>query len=398
MEDIEFDNIAFASDPYPLYRQLREAEEPYWLSHTQSKSSSPGFWLFSRYADVVDILKLSGPLSKQITRVRSPDDITPMDLSMLNQDPPEHTRLRNLVNQTFTARQIKELEPRIEKIIDELIARMRMKVSGDFVADFALHIPVMVIAELLGVPPEDKDKFRHWSRQIIIGYDSVIASTGNLEQQETAMQALIYYFNQLIEKRRQHPYDDLISSLINAYDRQGKLSPGELLGMCVLFLIAGFETTVNLLSNGLYTILRYPEQFQLLRQCPEYLPSAIEEMLRFESPIQRSTFRITTEACKLGGKQLNQGEQICAMIGAANRDPEQFPQPDTFDITRTPNRHLAFGLGIHTCLGAVLARTEARIVFERVLDQLPNIRLSSKTPEWNTTTFFRGLRVLPVHY
>lgn len=398
MKAVDFNNPAFISDPYPGYRQLRETEEPYWLSHTQSNSSSPGLWLFSRYADVVEILKVSGPLSKQISRVRPPEDIKPLDLSMLNQDPPEHTRLRNLVKQVFTPERLKTLEPRIGQITDELITRMRTRASGDFMADFALQLPVMVIAELLGVPPEDDEIFRRWSGKIIAGYDSVVTNTEVLGQQEAAMQELINYFNQLIKKRRQQPRDDLISALIEAHDHHDKLTGGELLGMCILFLIAGFETTVNLFGSGLFTLLRRPEQFELLRQHPEYLPSAIEEMLRFESPLQRATFRITTEACELGGKQLRQGEQICAVIGAANRDPQQFPQPDTFDISRTPNRHLAFGLGIHTCLGATLARTEARIAFGRILECLPHIRLATETPEWNAITFFRGLRTLPVCY
>ncbi len=397
MNVIDLSSPSFLSDPYPVYRQLRDMDDPYWLPNTQPIKSH-GMWLFSRYDEVANILKLNGPLSKQISRVRLPEDTMPMDFTMLQQDPPEHTRLRNLVKQAFTPERIKALEHRIGQITDELITRITTRTTGDFVTDIALPLPLMVIASLMGIPFKEHGTFGRWITSILVGFDSVIANTEILNRQKLATHDLINYFNQLIEKRRHEPRDDLISALIEAHDNQDKLTADELLGMCILLLVAGYETTVNLLGTGLYALLRHPEQFDLLRQNPEYLPSAIEEMLRFESPLQRSTFRITTEDCELGGKQFLKGEQICAVIGAANRDPAQFPQPDTFDITRTPNRHLAFGLGIHTCLGATLARTEALITFGRIIEYLPDIWLATEKPEWNVTTYFRGLRTLPVCY
>jgi len=394
---IDLSSPEFLTDPYPVYRQIREMDEPYWLPNTQPIKSD-GMWLFSRYDEAANILKLNGPLSKQITRVRLPEEITPLDLTMLNQDPPEHTRLRNLVKQAFTPERIKALETGIGRIADELITRMSDKETGDFIEDFALPLPLRVIADLMGVPYNDRDMFCRWITSILTGFDSVTANTEKLVRQKLAMQELASYFNQLIVYRRQQPSDDLITALIEAHDHHDKLTADELLGMCILFLVAGYETTVNLLGCGLYTLIRHPEQFRMLRQHPEYLSSAIEEMLRFESPLQRSTFRITTDTCEIGGKQLRAGEQICAMIGAANRDPSQFHQPDAFDISRTPNRHLALGMGIHICLGATLLRTEARIAFDRIIARLPNIQLATEKQEWNTTTFFRGLRTLPVYY
>ena len=397
MKTIDFNDPAFLGDPYPVYRQLRESGGPYWLAQKQPIKSR-GIWLFSRHDEVVDILKLEPPLSKQISRVRASGETSPLDISMLQQDPPEHTRLRNLVKQAFTPGQVQALKPRIVQITDELITRIAGRGTGDFIADIASPLPFMVLAVLLGVPFEDYGRFYHWITNILIGFDSFTANRESLNRQKQSMQEFINYFNRLIVQRRQQPRDDLISTLVEVRDQHDKLNTDELLGMCVLFLVAGYETTVNLFGTGLYTLLRHPEHLELLKQHPENLPAAIEEMLRFESPLQRSTFRITTEACEVGGKHLQEGEQVCALIGAANRDPDQFPEPDTFDISRTPNRHLAFGAGIHTCLGAALARTEARIAFARILERLPNIRLASQQPEWNKTTFFRGFRCLPVCY
>lgn len=397
MNSINFNDPANIADPYPVYRQLRESGSPYWLPHTQPVNTQ-GMWLFSRYNEVAEILRLAAPLSKQITLVRTPGDITPLDMTMLYRDPPEHTRLRNLVNQTFTNRQIRTMETRIAQITENMLARMSARSTGDFIADIALPLPVKVAAEILGVPFEDHDKFYRWITSVFTGFDAVTADTEILMQQNLAMQELVIYLKKLINLRRQQPRDELLSSMIKAHDDLDALSDEELLGMCVLFLIAGFETTVYLLGTGMYTLLRHPDQLYLLKQKPEYLPSAIEEMLRYESPLQRATFRITTKSCELGGKQFREGEQICAVIGAANRDPAQFTHPDTFDITRAPNKHLAFGLGIHTCLGATLARTEAHIMFERILERMPHIKLAEEKPEWTKTTFFRGIRKLPVHY
>src|SRR3990172_3690217 len=233
---------------------------------------------------------------------------------------------------------------------------------------------------------------------MVTGVDAVRASEANRQQSQEATLALGQYFVDLVRRRREQPRDDLISALTTARDAQDRLTEDELLAMCMLLLIAGHETTVNLLGNGLLTLLGHPAQLTLLKNRPELLPSAVEEMLRFESPVQRATFRLTPEPFEIGTTTLEKGQQVSAVIGAANRDPDPFLQPDTFDITRQPNRHLAFGLGIHFCLGAPLARVEARIGFARLLEQLPNLQLVSQTPDWSTNTFFRGLRTLPVTF
>jgi cytochrome P450 len=336
--------------------------------------------------------------TKDATRFTPPEQVTPFDHNLLAKDPPDHTRLRALANQAFTPNRVKDLEPRIRQIVDDLIAQIQSEGGMEFMADFALPLPVTVIAELLGVPPEDQETFHAWSNQMVTGFDAVRRSEATVKQSEGATLALGHYFADLVHRRRQQPRDDLISALTLARDAQDRLTEDELLAMCMLLLIAGHETTVNLLGNGLLALLQHPDQLALIKSRPDLLPLAVEEMLRFESPVQRATFRVTTKSFEIGHTTIEQGQQVSAVIGAANRDPDQFPQPDTFDMMRQPNRHLAFGLGMHFCLGAPLARTEARIGFARLLEQLPNLQLVSQTPDWSTNTFFRGLRRLPVTF
>jgi cytochrome P450 len=307
-----------------------------------------------------------------------------------------HRDLTNRVNQALTPGRVKDLEPRIRHIVDELLAQVQPHGSMECMADFALPLPVIVIAEWLGVPPEDHDTFHAWSNHMVTGFDAVRRSEAHVKHTQEATLALGQYLADLIRRRRQQPRDDLISALTLARDAQDRLTEDELLAMCMVLLIAGHETTVNLLGNGALTLLRHPTQLALLKHHPELLPSAVEEMLRCESPVQRATFRFTAETFEIGGRTLDKGQQVSAVLGAANRDPAQFPQPDTCDLTRQPNRHLACGRGMHFCLGAPLARTEARIGFARLHAQRPHLQLVSQTLDWSTNTFFRGLRALPV--
>jgi cytochrome P450 len=392
LSEINLSSPAFIADPYPTYHQLRESAEPYWIG---SNATGRGIWMFSRYDNVSAILR-DGRISKDISRLIPPEQLDALDSSMLLKDPPVHTRLRGLTNQTFTPARIRDLEIDIDRIVMELIARIESQQGGDFISDFALPLPVTVIAEMLGVPHEDRDRFHTWSNQVISAVDIIKTTEEDLQNQRTAMLALTGYFKELIEQRRAEPQQDIISGLIAAHDAGDRLTEEEMLGTCILLLIAGHETTVNLLGNGLYTLLSHPDQLALVRSRSELIPSAIEEMLRYESPVQRGTFRITTEVVEFNGITLQAGQQVSAALGAANRDPHQFPDPDRFDVTRTPNRHLGFGLGIHFCLGAALARTEARIGFTRLLERLPNLHLVDPTPQWHSSSLLRGLKTLPV--
>lgn len=360
-----------------------------------SSGQSGGTWLFSRYDDVAAILR-GARVSKDVSRLWPASRVTALNHAMLSKDPPDHTRLRALVTQAFTPARIKNLEPRIGAVVDDLVTVLVEKGSADFISEFALPLPVIIIAELLGVPMADRALFREWSNQVITGTPPTHAGGDGAGSQHQALDALESYFSDLIRERRQHPRGDLISDLIAVRDRDHRLTEPELIGTCILLLIAGHETTANLLGNGLLTLLRFPEQLDLLRRCSELLEPAIEEMLRFESPLQQATFRVASETFSIGGTVIQAGQQVTALIGAANRDPAYFPQPDRFDITRQPNRHLAFGYGIHFCLGAGLARTEARIGFSKLLERLPGIELVSETPVWNGDACLRGLTSLPV--
>jgi cytochrome P450 len=392
--EIDLTSPEFLADPYPTYTKLRENRAPVYLP---LGGPTAGMWLVTRYEDVAAVLR-EAKISKEMSRLVPPPPSMPLDATMLFRDPPEHFRLRSLANQAFTPKRVKDLEARIEEIANALIDRVEGQGGMDLIADFAMPLPIVVIAEMLGVPAEERDTFRRWSNDLITGTDAVRGTDERRQKQGEAVASLMGYFARLIADRRADPREDIISALIEAQEEGGRMTEEELLGTCVLLLVAGHETTVNLFGNGLLALLRHPDQAALLKRQPDLLPSAVEEMLRYESPVQRGTFRVTTAPVEVGGTLLGVGEQVSAVLGAANRDPGQFPEAGNFDINRTPNRHLAFGLGIHFCLGSALARTEARIGFGRLLDRLPNLRLISEAVEWNQNTLIRGLRHLPLEY
>lgn len=395
MNSINFNNPEFINDPYPTYRLLLETGIPYL--HTQAREmNTSGIWLFSRYEDVVRILKEKNAISKQISFARPHEQMTKFDLNLLHQDPPTHTRLRDMIKGDFTTKKIKAFEPKIKQIANQLVVQIPKQTEVDFMTAFARPLALTVMAELIGIPSTDYDKVNQWTVKISRGFDSITFTADIFQQQTIALEEITDYFEYLINHHRQNPSDNLICLLLKAYDSK-LLDYSEMLTMLITLLMGGYENTANLFGCGLLTLFRHPEQLNLLRDQPNYMDSAINEMLRFESPAQRTTFRITTQDFEINGKHFRAGEQITGLIGAANRDPAQFPEPDKFDITRSPNSHLAFGLGIHTCLGGILAHTEARIGFSELLSQLPTLRLATHThPQWKQTTFLRGLQSLPV--
>jgi cytochrome P450 len=327
-------------------------------------------WLITRYADVEALLR-DTRTSKNFQR----DTPTPFETSLLFQNPPDHTRMRTILNQAFTGAAMQGMEDRVREIADSLIDRMQSAPTADFIAAFATPLPSLVIAALLGVPTADTGELNRLSSEFLLEEGIPPKEAGR--RQIKAIQSLSDYFRRLTENRSSRTQQtDVLSVLISA-QRAGRLSSDELIGNCILLMIAGHETTVNLLGNGLYLLFQHPDQARLLRQRPEIWASAIEEILRFESPVQQGTFRVTTEPIEIAGTRLDAGCRVIALIGSANRDPVQFPNSDRFDILRTPNRHLAFGMGSHFCLGASLARTEARIAFTRLFERLPNLRLRS---------------------
>lgn len=383
----------FFQNPYPYYAQIRASERPFWLPHNQ-KTACKGVWLFGCYADAVTLFRQTGGVSKNIRAVRSPGSSTPFDLAMLHRDAPDHLRLRRLVAGYFSVQYLSQLEPHIAVVADTLIRDLRGKDRFDLVADFAEQLPLRVIGRLIGVPASDMPRIRAWSLELAEGFDSVLASDAVLQGQQSALLAFLAYVEQLVARKSNARTDDLLGFLLNAED-EGKIRHDELIGMVGFLLFAGHETTINLIGSGLWLLLSHPEQWALLQRQPALMPSAVEEILRFESPEQRSSFRIAEEPLELAGMRMEPGQQLGIIIGAANRDETEFANPDCFDIQRTPNRHLAFGLGIHSCLGNTLARLEARVALSRMQALCPSLRLLNEPPQWRRNSFFRGLEVLP---
>jgi pimeloyl-[acyl-carrier protein] synthase len=385
----------FHADPYPFYRQLRDADPVH--------QTPMSFWLLTRYDDV--LLTLRDPrfgragFEPLLAAVYGQSGQEGMPTSMLFRDPPDHTRLRSLVSHAFTPRVVEGLRPRIQAIVDERLEAVGQAGTMEVIDDLAYPLPVRVICEMLGVPPSDHLRIKQWSSDVARALD-MIGVPGDpdvLARGQAGHHALAEYFMALLPERRAHPRDDLLSLLIAAEEQGDKLTEGELLVTCLLLFIAGHETTVNLIGNGLLALLRNPDQLQRLRTNPALLPTAVEELLRYDSPVQR-TARIPNTDVEVGGRSIPKGTMVVAAIGAANRDPAHFPDPDRLDVGRADNRHIAFGFGIHYCLGAPLARLEGQIAFGTLLRRFPRLALASPAADWRESSTLRGLRTLPVHF
>jgi len=387
----------FLQDPYPTYRQLREEAPIFW-------SDKSKYWLITRYEDVHSILK-DMSYEKQLQRWKQVNPMVKMipEVSklmgtrakwMLNMNPPDHTRLRGLVNRAFTPKMVNEMRPHIQEIADYIIDRLQDKEEFDLVADFAFPLPVVVIAEMLGVPREDREQFKLWSHALT----DTLEPEPNIEKMKQANKAteeLYEYLRPLVAERRKNPKNDLITALAAAEEEGKKLTEDELLANCVLILVAGHETTVNLIGNAVRTLLQHPDQLDLLKANPDLIGSAIGEVLRFESPVQ-TTRRLAGETLELNGTKINEGDMLVLLLGAANRDPAQYENPDTFDIQRDTKKHMAYGHGIHHCLGSSLADAEAQIAVGTLFKRLPNLRLLDQKIEIRTPFALRGAKKLMV--
>jgi len=384
----------FVADPYPTYHRL-QVEDP--VHHNPLD-----FWVLTRYEDVAAVLRdprfVKEPLAAFVAArfgVPVPQGI---GLSMLDRDPPDHTRLRSLVSKAFTPRVVEGLRPRIQQIVDGLLARAEGG-SMDVIEEFAYPIPVNVICEMLGVPVEDHERFKGWSLDIARGLDSILLPPDSEVPRRSAAsrRAMADYFRGLIAERRRAPRADLLSALIAAEEAGDKLNEDELLATCILLLIAGHETTVNLIGNGTLALLRHPHELRRLRETPGLIVTAVEELLRYDGPVQR-TARIPNTDVTIGGRTIGKGQMVMPFIGAADRDPAQFPDPDRLDLARTDNRHIAFGWGIHFCLGAPLARVEGQIAIDTLVRRLPKLELATDKVEYRQSLTLRGLQTLPVSF
>ena len=386
---IDLRSPKFVEDPYPSYARLRERDPVCF-------SESLGAWLVTRYEDVKLVLT-DARFGKQGAPPVNPlaQTIDAMPPSILFLDPPDHTRLRALVNKAFTPRVVRDLRPRIEEIAASLLEDVAEQGRMDVVHDFAFPLPAMVIAELLGVPTTDRERFKAWTVRVAQALDTTQPEDVQREGVH-AMRELADYFAALVAERRSRPRDDLVSALVAVEEEGDRLGSGELLSMCVILLGAGHETTTNLLANGVLALLKHPRQMRLVREDSDSIGDAVEELLRYDPPVQR-TLRVARAPVDLAGQGIDAGQVVFASIAAANRDPAVFEDPDRLDVTRHPNPHLAFSRGIHFCLGAPLARLEGAIAFHALLQRFGRLELDGAV-ERNPNTVLRGLRHLPVRF
>ena len=385
------ENPAFIADPYPLYAQIR-AEGPVIFTDPR--------WILSYYEDIYPLLRDPrfgrGGYTDLILQVFGPGPVyDAFSRWMLFMDPPNHTRLRSLATRAFTPRAVERIREAIQQLVDGMLDGLERDGGGDLIAAFAYPLPVMVICELLGVPPDDREEFRLWSDSLGKALQIQFATPEIVAKANEAAEHLSDYFRDFVADHRQHPRDDLLSALIAAEDEHGKLTEDELLAMAALLFFAGHETTVNLIGNGVLHLLQQPEQWRLLRDNPSLARNAVEEVLRYESPVQ-ITGRVALADVEVHGVTIKEGQVISALLGSANRDPARFPDPDRLDIQRPDIQHLSFAAGAHYCLGAALARLEGEIAFTTLTGRFPNLKLVPEPLGWRKNVVLRGLTRLPV--
>jgi cytochrome P450 PksS len=397
--DVNIASPEHKADPYPFYARLR-AEAPVARVTLPDRQTA---WLVTRYDDVAAALK-DERLVKDRSRALSPDQarrqpwvpglFRPLMRNMLDLDPPDHTRLRALVHRAFTPRLVEQMRGRIQALADELLDAVERRGRMDLVRDYALPIPTTIIAEMLGVPAGDRHRFHRWSRAIV---SSSPSGWGMLRAVPSVI-AFLRYIRRLIAARRAAPGDDLLGALVRAEEAGERLSEDELVAMVFLLLVAGHETTVNLIGNGVLALLEHPDQMTRLRHDPELIKPAVEELLRYASPLETATERFAREDVIIAGVTVPRGALVYAALASANRDEREFPDADALDILREPNRHLAFGLGPHYCVGASLARLEGQVAIGTLLRRAPDLRLAVApgAVRWRRGLVLRGLEALPV--
>ncbi len=398
---IEFDPTRpeVMADPYPIYQRLRAEDPVHWCPPLRG-------WVVTRYDDVRMAQRdarfsadRATPFADQRARDEQPDAARMGHLLakwVVFNDPPRHTVLRRLMLDAFTPRAIEALRGRITEIVDDLLRSADGRPDIDLIGDFAYPLPATVIAHILGVPDQDIDRFRAWSDDLATVVGVSFAVPDRYQRGARALAELNQYFHEIVaERRARGDKGALVDALINAHDEDGSLSSEELVGNCVVLLFAGHETTTNLIGNGMVLLLERPDQLKKLRANPDLMSTAVEEILRYESPAH-AVMRLAAEDFELRGKQIKKGDRTFLMLAAANRDPDHFEDPERFDITRDPNRHLSFGYGLHFCIGAQLARVEGEIALRRLLERFPSIALNADHLEWDLSLVLRGVHALPL--
>ncbi|MCZ6635230.1 MAG: cytochrome P450 [bacterium] len=393
----------FRANPYPYYHRQRAADPVHWRGREASGVYS---WDLTRYVDAMVVLK-DRRFGRDVSSILSPEQLAPIPeafqplFRMLSYwlpmyDPPKHTRLQKVFQGKFTRKYLETLHPHIEGIVNDLLDTVQPAGKMDFMADFAKPVPMAVMARILGVPLDMCPQLCEWSASILRAVDLAPTGADFVQGTQTVLE-LYEYFRKLVDERRRQPNEDLISTLVEAEKQGDILNEEEILANCAIMVMAGGETTATLIGTGMLTLLRHPDQLEKLRADSTLYRSAVEELLRYESPVQM-THRVAFEDVDLADKTIRRGERVNVWVGAVNRDPEQFPDPDRLDLARHPNAHLAFGHGIHTCLGYALAHVELQIAFKTLLRRLSHIELQTEHLEWQETVVIRELKSLPLSF
>ena len=398
--DRDLRSLANVQDPFPLYAWLRDHEPVHW-------SESLNAWAVTRFADVLEVFnrpedfssdrfrKIGERYASRRPAVRAVGEV--LADWLVFRDPPDHTRLRGLLQASFTPRQLGRSRERIQAVVDHLLDGLAGRGEMDFIRDLAFPLPATVIALLLGVPIEDVEAVKAWSDRLAAYLGGAVDERDNFAEARAGVAAMVDYFRSLLRAREAAAADDLITLMLRAEHEGERLTRDEVVANCVLLLFAGHETTTNLLGNGLFHLLRHPDQLRALRADAALMPNAVEELLRYDGPVP-ATIKIATRDVEWHGRTIRRGDMVVPLTSAANRDPRQFPDPDRLDVARHIERHVAFAFGIHFCLGAWLARLEAQLAFEALLVRLPNLRLATDTPRFRPMIFLRGLESLPVRW
>jgi cytochrome P450 len=398
-EHVDISSPKFKANPYPVYARWR-AESPVCCVKLPDKRTA---WLITRYEDVAAVLKderfgKDRFKTPELTAKQPwmPKSFQPLTRNMLDQDPPDHTRLRALVHKAFTPRLVEDMRRRVQSLTDELLDAAQRRGRMDLIRDYALPLPSTIIAEMLGVPAADRHRFHRWSTAMVSGD----ASKLSLFKAMPGVLVFLRYVRKLIKKHRAEPSEDLAGALARAEEAGDQLSEDELLAMIVLLLIAGHETTVNLIGNGTLALLEHPDQMQKLQGDPALIQPAVEELLRYDGPLAMATERFAREDATVAGVKIPRDGLVFAVLASANRDERQFEKPDALDITRQNNKHVAFGLGVHYCLGAPLARLEGQIAINTLMGRAPDLRLAVPRQKlrWRGGLVLRSLKALPVEF
>jgi cytochrome P450 len=398
MRELDLKALPNVQNPFPLYGWLRDHDPVHW-------SPSLGAWAVTRFAEVLEIFeqplrfssdrfrKIDAKYASQRPAVKAVGDV--LAQWFVFRDPPDHDRLRALLQRFFTPRELDKSRDRIQATVDGLLEPVVDRGEMDFIRELAFPLPAMVIAVLLGAPTEDIEPIKRWSDRLAAWVGGSVDGRDNLAEASAGVSHLVEYFQALLRERELTPRDDLMSWMLRAEHEGATLSRDEVVANSVLLLFAGHETTTNLLGNGLFHLLRHPEQTAALRADPGLTPGAVEEFLRYDGPVP-ATVKIATEDIEWHGRSIRRGDMVLPFMSSANRDPRQFANPDMLDVRRAPDRHLAFAFGLHFCLGAWLARLEARLALDTVLRRLPALGLASDEARWKPMIFLRGLESLPI--